>query len=118
VHPDAARLLEPLKLEPIALVILHDDTLAGEAGTGMSRAILLRALLEREACLRYFESGGSLYRSVTGVTGKNRPVPEQVYPMPSVCPRHKSPHVRVCLSRGSVLKRDTVVGQLERGCSQ
>lgn len=47
VHPDAARLLEPLKLEPIALVILHDDTLAGEAGTGMSRAILLRALLER-----------------------------------------------------------------------
>jgi len=47
VHPGAARLLEPLKLEPIALVILHDDTLAGEAGMGMSRAILLRALLER-----------------------------------------------------------------------
>ncbi len=47
VHPDAARLLEPLKLEPIALVILHDDTLAGETGMGMSRAILLRALLER-----------------------------------------------------------------------
>ncbi len=87
VHPDAARLLEPLKLEPIALVILHDDTIAGEAGMGMSRAIpYCCEHCWREACLRYFESGGSLYRSVTGVTGKNWPVPEQVYPMPSVCP--------------------------------